>query len=344
MKLLSVILSIVVVNAVITVHVVKPKTDFDHIVDSVNQMQPGWEAEVPSRFGSMEDVKTLCGTWTVGHPSYKPVEMDTFTEVAANIPDSYDARTAHPNCTVISKVRDQSSCGSCWAFGSTEAFEDSRCIATGQDIEFSSMDTAGCCKGLQCGFSNGCNGGQPGAALGWMSRVGVVSGGDYPDMGSKAGGCKPYTLEPCAHHVPPTSTYPKCPTQEYSVSCKKKCSSDSGKSYSSDKTKAGKSFSVDSVQSMQTAILSTGPLAVAFTVYADFPTYKSGVYSHTSGDALGGHAVEMVGWGTEDGQDYWLIKNSWNDQWGDGGFFKIKRGTNECGIEDDVHGVAFSKF
>jgi len=83
--------------------------------------------------------------------------------------------------------------------------------------------------------------------------------------------------------------------------------------------------------------MNNGPLYVAFTVYGDFPTYRSGVYKHTSGSALGGHAVELMGWGTEDGQDYWLIKNSWNEQWGDNGFFKIVRGSDECGIEDSVN-------
>ena len=93
---------------------------------------------------------------------------------------------------------------------------------------------------------------------------------------------------------------------------------------------------------------------------------KSGVYTHKTGAALGGHAVSFIGWGTMDGTDYWLVKNSWNDAWGDGGTFKvshastislvcssshtncrslltkkIKRGTNECGIEDEVAGINF---
>merc|ERR1711970_1169222 len=54
-------------------------------------------------------------------------------------------------------------------------------------------------------------------------------------------------------------------------------------------------------------------------------------YPYTAG---GGHAVKMIGWGSESGTDYWLVANSWGTtQWGEGGFFKIKRGTNECGIE-----------
>jgi len=76
-----------------------------------------------------------------------------------------------------------------------------------------------------------------------------------------------------------------------------------------------------------------GPLSVAFTVYADFLSYKSGVYKHTSGSALGGHAVKLVGWGVENGVKYWRIANSWNENWGDKGYFKIIRGVNECGIE-----------
>ena len=62
----------------------------------------------------------------------------------------------------------------------------------------------------------------------------------------------------------------------------------------------------------------------------------SGVYEHKSGSMLGGHAIKLLGWGTENGVDYWLVANSWNPDWGDNGFFKIRRGTDECGIESNV--------
>jgi len=83
-------------------------------------------------------------------------------------------------------------------------------------------------------------------------------------------------------------------------------------------------------------IFQNGPVETAFTVYADFVTYKSGVYRHTTGGALGGHAVKIVGWGAEGGDNYWKIANSWNPTWGDQGYFKILRGVNECGIESQI--------
>ena len=64
-------------------------------------------------------------------------------------------------------------------------------------------------------------------------------------------------------------------------------------------------------------------------------SYKSGVYKKKWYEMIpeGGHAVRIVGFGTENNQDYWLVANSWGTDWGLDGYFKIARGTNECGIE-----------
>jgi hypothetical protein len=67
--------------------------------------------------------------------------------------------------------------------------------------------------------------------------------------------------------------------------------------------------------------------------------YASGIYHHVSGGVEGGHAVRIVGWGVENGNKYWKVANSWNPYWGEQGYFRIKRGGNECGIEN---GVTFS--
>jgi len=81
-----------------------------------------------------------------------------------------------------------------------------------------------------------------------------------------------------------------------------------------------------------------GPVETAFTVYEDFENYAGGIYHHVTGEEAGGHAVKFVGWGVENGTKYWKVANSWNPYWGEAGYFRILRGSNEGGIEDQVTG------
>merc|ERR1711965_296933 len=96
----------------------------------------------------------------------------------------------------------------------------------------------------------------------------------------------------------------------------------------------GGSFSSsDCLEKVQQDVMQYGSATMAFTVYEDFPTYKSGVYKHVSGSQLGGHAVRLLGWGVENGEDYWLIANSWNEEWGNGGTFKIHVATTSVALK-----------
>jgi len=71
-------------------------------------------------------------------------------------------------------------------------------------------------------------------------------------------------------------------------------------------------------------------------VYEDFLNYKSGIYQHIQGELVASQTPKIIGWGIENGVKYWLVVNSWNEQWGDKGTFKILRGTNHVYIEDGV--------
>ena len=64
-------------------------------------------------------------------------------------------------------------------------------------------------------------------------------------------------------------------------------------------------------------------------MYQDFFSYRSGVYQHVSGEAAGGHCVEILGY--NDAQGCWICKNSWGSNWGEGGYFRIAYG--QCNIE-----------
>lgn len=173
-------------------------------------------------------------------------------------------------------------------------------------------------------FNNGCQGGQPSAAWQWAQSDGLVTEACLPYLQSEGGPmptCAP-TSEPCM-----PNTFVNTPA------CNKTCAN--GAQYSSDKHKISNVYNVQgNAQAMAAELVKNGPFEVAMTVYEDFVHYKSGVYTHQSGNALGGHAIKVIGYGTQDGQDYWLVQNSWTTTWGDNGLFKIARGTDECGIED----------
>jgi len=90
---------------------------------------------------------------------------------------------------------------------------------------------------------------------------------------------------------------------------------------------------------MQSYLVASRGVYASFDVYANFMSYTSGVYGSTDGAAKGGHAVALIGYGTEGGEKYWLFQNSWGTHWGMEGFGKFKRGTNLAGIEDGAVAV-----
>lgn len=298
-----------------------------------------WVAGVNDHFigWAVADVQRLLGTPTPDSDTYfaLPKRDQTPAEELVDVPADFDARDKWTSCPSVSTIRDQANCGSCWAFGSTEAFNDRACIAS--DSKFTTLlsvqHTASCCGMLQC-LSQGCGGGQPGLAWRWLTSHGVVTGGDNPDTG-KSDTCWPYELKMCSHHV--KSAYPPCPAEVSTPSCKSSCvNTGYATAFSDDEHSGngGKSYSLGSIDEIKQSLFTKGPVTGAFTVYSDFPAYKSGVYTPTSTTPLGGHAIRIFGWGTEDGKDYWLVANSWNADWGDKGTFKIKMG--ECGIDSQV--------
>ncbi|XP_053737600.1 cathepsin Bb isoform X1 [Synchiropus splendidus] len=295
------------------------------MVDRINKANSTWRAELNFQNIDERYLKSLCGTFLMG-PKLPEVLHDTSR---VNLPDTFDARTQWPNCPTIAEVRDQGNCGSCWAFGAAEAISDRVCIhSSGKvSVEISAEDLLTCCD--ECGM--GCFGGYPSAAWEFWTKKGLVTGGLY---GSNKG-CRPYTIAPCEHHV--NGTRPPCQGETDTPKCVEQCIGGYSPSYPKDKYFGKRSYSLPSdQQQIMTEIFKNGPVEAAFSVYADFLLYKSGVYQHLTGEMLGGHAIKILGWGTENGTPYWLAANSWNNDWGMKGFFKIKRGNDECGIESEM--------
>ena len=243
-----------------------------------------------------------------------------------DLPESFDPVEKWPECPSLKEIRDQSVCGSCWAFGAAEAATDRLCIASKGKIQdrLSEQDLLTCCD--SCGF--GCDGGWLDMAWRWFQSTGVTTGGEY---GSKDW-CNAYSFPKCEHHA--EGKYPPCGESQETPECVKQCQEGYPVEYEKDKHFFGEAYYVQGgIDAIKTELMTNGPLEVSFFVYEDFLTYKSGIYKHVAGKYLGGHAVKLVGWGVEDGVEYWKIANSWNEDWGENGYFRIVAGKDECGIE-----------
>jgi cathepsin B len=294
------------------------------LVNKVNALATTWTAGLNEGSAisgaSREQIKKMLGS-RKGGPKL-PVKK---FEATVDLPDNFDSRVNWPLCPTIQAVRDQSACGTCFAFGAVEAMSDRICITLKQNVSLASGDAAFCCD--SCG--DGCDGGYPSAVWQYWQDNGIVEEG-----------CYPYPLKSCDHHL--NNSKNPCPSQEYpSATCPNQCDSSwVGPAWTSDRHMASNVYTIDGGESaIMQEIFTNGPVETAFTVYQDFLSYKGGVYQYTWGDELGGHAVKMIGWGvTSGGVKYWIVANSWNADWGEKGFFRIIRGVDNCGFEDEVNG------
>ncbi|XP_052866048.1 cathepsin B-like [Anopheles cruzii] len=242
-----------------------------------------------------------------------------------DIPESFDSRDHWPDCESLREIRNQGTCGSCWAVAATSVMSDRICIHSNATINvaLAAEDLMGCC--VNCG--NGCNGGfLDGASFQYWVDVGLVSGGAY----NSTDGCKPYPFKPCLY------PFSDC-HQEESPKCRHHCVRGADRRYTKDKLFGRTAYSVPRDERViRYEIMTNGPVEAGFDVYEDVFLYKSGVYRHVFGKQVGKHAVRIIGWGREGGLPYWLISNSYGEDWGNHGYFKMLRGTNHLGIESKV--------
>lgn len=222
------------------------------LVDYINSGKFGWTARLENGAISKKtkaQVKRLLGTRLTGGPQ---LPLKTVFEVDAEaLPTTYDARVAYPNCSDIQRIRDQSDCGSCWAFGSVEAMSDRNCIFLKRNLSLSTQDVNSCCT--SCG--DGCNGGFPAGAYEYWVKTGVVT-----DT------CDPYSLPPCSHHLPNATNPPPCPANEYPTpKCVRSCND--SEVWSSSLHYGGHVYSINKgAVAIQQEIFANGPVTTAFSM------------------------------------------------------------------------------
>ena len=248
-------------------------------------------------------LKTLFGT-KLENPAETGIPVANNHLEGEKLPDNFSAYTQWPQCA--KPVIDQAQCGSCWAFGAAETLTDRFCIASGGkvNVTLSPQYLVSCST-----FNMGCNGGT--LTVAWKSLE--ISG--LPTLE-----CTPYTSQ--------SGDVASCSDLE------KGCTD--GSSLKKYYAESWSTMWYISANSIKKEIMTNGPVESAFTVYEDFMSYAGGVYKHTSGSELGGHAIKIIGWGVEDGQEYWLVQNSWGEDWGEKGYFRMAIGDSSM----DYNGVA----
>ncbi|EYC28871.1 hypothetical protein Y032_0007g3469 [Ancylostoma ceylanicum] len=154
------------------------KLDGKAFVDYINQQQSFFRAEYSPDAEEFVRNRIMDVKFAVDPEKTEPNYVLANTEMKVDIPDTFDARDRWPNCTSMKHIRDQSSCGSCWAVAAASAMSDRVCALTNGRINriLSDTEVLSCCFG-SCGF--GCKGGYPARAFGYAWRYGLSTGGPY---------------------------------------------------------------------------------------------------------------------------------------------------------------------
>ena len=194
----------------------------------------------------------------------------------------------------VTHVKNQGKCGSCWSFSATGAMEGAWAIATGDLVSLSEQQLLDCSKNYG---NNACNGGIMAEAFQYAINNGMCSETDDPYEAS-SGTCDTN----CNHEVHITDCYNVSPNNQIELQ----------------------------------AAVAQGPVSVAIEADTSiFQFYADGVLKNENCGVALDHGVLIVGYGEENNGDmYWLVKNSWGQDWGDNGYVKIARtnSTNDPGV------------
>jgi len=222
--------------------------------------------------------------------------FERFNLSRADVPASYNSK----DLGNVSPVKDQGECGSCVAFATMAVVETAFKKLTGVFGDYSEQQFVDCGYGKD--GARGCNGAATHSYTKWAS--------------SESG--KGNLLHESTYPYQNTNPSLTCPTNLDSYN-QGAAVSDFFYTYDGDE------------ETMKKLVAEHGAVVGTVAAAGEFSNYGGGIFAGCTSSALD-HAIAVVGYGTENGVDYWLIKNSWGERWGEDGFIRLKRGVGMCGI------------
>ncbi|KAK9815670.1 hypothetical protein WJX72_007740 [[Myrmecia] bisecta] len=219
-------------------------------------------------------------------------------------------------------------CGSCWAFGTTAALNDRLRIKYQDRFPEVVLSTQVL---INCQGGGTCHGGNPYAVYEYIAQTGLPDQ-TCQNYEAREFECAPYGVcETCDPGSPPQPFLPGTCTVVQSYT--KYGVAQYGHVHTGPSTdKAGAEVSV--VQKLKAEIHGRGPVACGLHVTDDFAKYQGGVYEEVTGWMMPNHELSLVGWGEENGTEYWIGRNSWGTYWGEDGYFRIAMHANNLGVTD----------
>eukprot|EP00747_Dinoflagellata_sp_TGD_P024586 gnl/TRDRNA2_/TRDRNA2_130646_c0_seq7.p1 gnl/TRDRNA2_/TRDRNA2_130646_c0~~gnl/TRDRNA2_/TRDRNA2_130646_c0_seq7.p1 ORF type:complete len:378 (-),score=79.50 gnl/TRDRNA2_/TRDRNA2_130646_c0_seq7:81-1214(-) len=224
------------------------------------------------------------------------------------------------NLAMTHHVKNQGSCGSCWAIATASVLEAHTEIHTGKVRTFSAQQLVSCTQNPRhCGGGGGCDGATAELAMDFVMKNGCADDSQVPYAGTN-GTCAPKTA---MAQMFDDDLSPATGAASFGMT-------------------GWETLPKNKYEPLVRALAELGPVAVSVAA-DDWFSYESGIFDGCGKDAIIDHAVTAIGYGEENNNKYWVIQNSWGNGWGENGHIRLLRhDTDEyCGMDNDPQkGVA----
>lgn len=277
------------------------ESNLEKIIKINNDPTKSWKAGVNDLTDrTKSELKALRGYNQSLANLHRQQTASSFTDIdLTNLPTSVDWRDKG----VVNKVKDQSACGSCWAFSTTSVFESHIAIQTGKLFNLAEQQLVDCVQNPNhCGGTGGCEGATQELGFDYYHTIGgAIENANYRYT-ARDGTCQ-------------DSKFPKVASID-----------------------GYRQLKINDYNDLLQTLATEGPVSISVDA-SSWSFYSGGILNYNDCGSTIDHAVVAVGYGEENGKKYWIVRNSWGSGWGENGYIRIARENSaadvKCAVDTD---------